>query len=455
MKKLLGIAAVSILIILVSIYGIVTTSDETKTRPNIVVIMADDQRWDMIQYMPNVMKLADEGITFTNSFVSTPLCCPSRASFLTGQYAHTHEVLTNEPPYGGVQRFNDNETLPVWLKEAGYTTGLVGKYLNGYERILPYVAPGWDEWQVIDGMHFYAYNMSENGIIRTFGDSESDYSTDILTDKALHFIQNAEQPFFLLFTPIAPHVDAHTPFPIPAQRHVGTCDDIKRTKPPNFNEWDVDDKPKWVKNRPILGRSDRNYLDTLWREQICSLKAVDEAVAKILNALRAESENTVIIYTSDNGYALGEHRLRGKKNCIYEECNRVPLIISYSKLTKRGIQLDELVQNIDLAPTIAELAHTSPAIMINGKSLLTLINNPEAKWSDSILIEYFFRGGTKQHNATAVRDMQFKYVELSTGERELYDMLNDPYELKNKIHDEAYSSIVEQWKGVLEELKLE
>jgi arylsulfatase A-like enzyme len=416
--------------------------------PNIIVIISDDQRWDTIDFMPTVKnKLAEQGIKFTNSFVTTPLCCPSRASFLTGQYVHNHGVLTNKPPEGGALKFDDASTIATWLKGAGYSTSFVGKYLNGYADMSPYIPAGWDDWHVFRSPGYYSYTLNENLIHYTFGTSEGDYSTDVLKDRALEFIRNAKQPFFLLFAPFAPHV-SDTLFPLPAPRHVGKCGSLDPHRPPNFNEVDVSDKPSWVNELPLLKKSGIKEVDKLRKNQICSLKAVDEAIDSIVN--EAETDNTVIIFTSDNGFLLGEHRIKQGKQCIYEECARVPLIIKYPKLISGPRESDKLVLNIDLAPTIAELSGAIPNIQVDGKSLMPILSDLDNEWRSDILLEYYFRTGPY---TSAVRSMQFKYVELGTGERELYDLTNDPYELNNIVNDPAYFSIIEQLEERLAQLK--
>src|SRR3989344_6521810 len=437
------LTAVIVLSILVGFAFFVTpVKGQVGPKPNIIVIETDDQRWHTIDYMPTVKnRLIGEGITFTNSFVTPSLCCPSRSSFLTGLYAHNHGVLTNSYPDGGVEKFNDNSTLATWLKGAGYSTSLIGKYLNGYgnNRNPPFIPPGWTNWHVFLGTKYYDYDLYENGVTNHFGSTAADYSTDVLRDRAVRFIQNAKEPFFLWFTPFAPHAK-----PIAAPRHVGTCDSLAIPKTPATNEMDVSDKPLWVRKLPLQGIG---AVTSPARSQICTLKAVDEAVAAILSTLGTKLNNTVVIFTSDNGMSWMDHRW-GSKPCIYEGCNRVPLVIRYPKLIPTATVNDKLVLNIDLAPTIAQLSGVAPASLVNGQSLVPLLSNPSADWRSDFLIEYV--GGN-----FAVRNKQYKYVELGTGDKELYDLTVDPYELTSQHNNPAYASIINTLHTRLLELKAE
>jgi len=427
----------------------------TDTRPNIVVIYTDDQHWNTLDYLPNVMhRLAAEGIEFTNSFVTTSLCCPSRASFLSGQYTHNHGVWENIPPNGGVESFNDTSTLATSLKDAGYSTSFVGKYLNGYWRIPDYIPPGWDDWNVFVEAGFYNYKLNENGIFKDYGFGVSDYSTDVFKDLAVNFIQSADSPFFLMMSPLAPHTDVFLGRPIPAPRHEGTCDGLPLHRPPSYNEDDISDKPSFIKRIPLWDEMRTDLVDKFREDQICTLKAVDDAIASILDALGPELDNTVIIFTSDNGYLWGEHRLE-KKWRFYDEASRVPLVIRYPKLIPENVTNNDLVLNIDIAPTIAELAGASLTIPVNGNSLVSLLNGED--WRDDFLMEQNRNG-----EQAGVRTLQFKYVEhIMVGgnegrnEFEFYDLLVDPYELNNEINNPVYSEIIDNLAQRLEELKLE
>lgn len=431
---------------------------DNDNRPNIIVVMTDDQRWDTVQYMPNVLNLASKGVTFSNSFATTALCCPSRSTFLTGLYAHHHGVWTNEPPFGGAKLFNDSSTLATSLQDSGYRTALIGKYLNGYWSMSPYIPPGWDEWQVsvptvpIEPKYgYYDYKLNENGQERFYGNSEAEYSTDVLRDKAIAFIQSSSsdgRPFFLWFTPYA----SHSPN-IPAPRHVGSCNGIPIEKLPSFGESDVSDKPPWIAQKPVFDDARVSSIERDNRAQICSLKAVDDAVGAITAALGPEIDNTVIIFTTDNGYIWGEHRIQNK-NQVYEEAIRVPLIMhSPNLLTSSSLTpviIDKLVANIDLAPTIADLANVTLETQVDGMSLLPLINDQGVAWRDKIIIEQTREEGSTRVNASAVRTSEYKlvqYVEHETNSllaREFYDLSLDPYELDNSINDPQYAQIIDE-----------
>jgi N-acetylglucosamine-6-sulfatase len=405
--------------------------------PNVVVIMTDDQRADSLQFMPILQsKLADSGITFTNSFVTTPLCCPSRASFLTGQYAHNHGVLVNNGPRGGLENFDDSETLATLLDGAGYNTALIGQYLDGYGDLLDrgesYIPPGWDEWFILNHA-YYDFATDENGEITRWEDV---YSTDLLREKAVDFIASALPggPFFLWLTTTAPHDPA-----IAATRHQGTCDELEIAQPPSFNEADIEDKPAWVQEARLRGeRGVAKSLDDE-RDAICTLKAVDEAVGAIVDALEPELNRTLVVFTSDNGLLTLEHRLSFKEN-IYEEAIRVPLVVRYPPAGS-GTN-DRLVLNIDLAPTILTAAGLEVPSTVDGEPIGEV-------GRDDFLIEIFDEG----HPGYAVRTTRYKYHELASGEVELYDLEVDPYELENVADGPAYSAIRAALATRLAELK--
>lgn len=413
-------------------------------RPNVIVIETDDQRWDTVDYMPTVKnRLVAEGVAFSNSFVTTSLCCPSRASFLTGRYAHNHGVWDNAPPNGGVTEFQDSSTLATWLKGGGYTTSFIGKYLNGYPGISPYIPPGWDDWHA--SLKRYNSVFNDNGVINSY----SDYSTDVMRDLAISFIDRAQKPFFLWLTPHAPHADGRYPKPpIVAPRHANSCEGLPLHRPVSFNEEDVSDKPTFVKNTPLMSELQIAELDTFRKAQICSLKAVDEAIAAILDSLGTELDNTVIIFTSDNGYLWGEHRL-AQKDKSYEESIRVPLVIRYPMLIAAGQTNSKLVLNIDLAPTIAALAGVNVPTNVNGRSLLPLFTSPANSWRDAVLIEH-------RMTKFGVRTERYKYVDYTdTGEKEFYDLALDPFELDNAVNNSSYATVISDLANRLGLLKNE
>ena len=417
-------------------------------RPNIVLILTDDQRFDTIDtthsidgvtpVMPTVMsEIVGKGVSFQNSFVTTDLCAPSRSSLLAAKYSHTTGVHTNGGKDGGFGVFDDSSTVAVWLHDAGYHTGIYGKYLNGYGPAAPYQAPGWDEWHVFKNVAYFNYTLVENGTEVAFGSADTDYSTDVLRDRAVQFIQNApaNQPFFLYFVPKAPHGPA-----TPAPRHVGSFSGIPPWRPPNYNEADVSDKPAWVQAIPPWGPTKRANNDTFNQMQLECLQAVDEAVAALLQALqdKGQLDNTIIIYASDNGYSWGSHRWEPKQ-CPYEECMRVPLAIRYKPLaplprTEPGFGL-----NIDHGETLAELGGAIADPGVEGMSMVRLLDGTVPTWRDDFLEEHW---NGKIPTYAQVRGTPWKYTEYQTDSPELYDETTDPFELTNVVTDPANAGTV-------------
>ena len=409
-------------------------------QPNIILIMTDDQPQFTIDFMPIVQeRLVQDGVLFPNAFTTTPLCCPSRASILTGQYAHTHGVLTNRLPNGGATIFDDSSTLAVWLQDAGYKTSYIGKYLNGYSDMQPqgYIPPGWENWQVfLDGpppKRFYRdYTMAENGELVQYGDSEKDFSNNVLTEMALDFIHSSkDEPFFLVVGYYAPH----QPFDFAAEFSdtFRTDEQFSARRPPNFNEEDVSDKPIWLQNVEL---TDGNRVDQISQRSLRSLMSVDQGIKEMLAALECigQLENTAVIYISDNGVTAGEHRLANAKNCPYEECIKMPFVMHYPKVTSAAFVNDSFVLNIDIAPTIAEIAGVPIPDSVEGESLLSLLVGDKEDWRDQVLIEHWSgEEGLSAQIPTyqAVRTSQWKYVRYENGEAELYDLIADPFELEN------------------------
>jgi arylsulfatase A-like enzyme len=426
-------------------------------RPNIVFILTDDQRFDTIglthsidgstPVMPTVQhEIVDKGVSFINSYVTTDLCAPSRSSLLAGKYSHTTGVHDNGGPDGGFAVFDDASTLPVWLQAAGYHTGIYGKYLNGY--VAPYIAPGWDEWHVFKNVAYFNYTLVENGTEVAFGSADADYSTDVLRDKAVQFIQDSstQQPFFLYFAPKAPHGPA-----TPAPRHAGSFSGIPPWRPPNYNEADVSDKPAWLQGIAPWTADQMATHDTFNQMQLECLQAVDEAVAAILQALVAtgQDKNTMIIYASDNGYSWGSHRWEPKQ-CPYEECMRVPLAVRYAPLaplprTESGFGL-----NIDHAETLSELAGATPDPGVEGMSMVQLLDGTTPTWRADFLEEHW---NGKITTYAQVRGDPWKYTEYTTNESELYNEPNDQFELTNVVTDPDNAAVAAALAQRLRELR--
>ena len=398
--------------------------------PNVVLIIADDMRYDSLWVMSSLNRLAERGVTFTHFYVTTPLCCPSRASIMTGLYARHHGVRANHPPDGGMEGFDDRSTLATWLQAAGVRTGLVGRYLNGYQST--YVPPGWDSWfgmwQTSETLGNYNnYRVTDNGVQRYYGGGADAYSTRVLGQKALEFLQ-AEQsrPFMLMLTPRAPHAPA-TPDPLDS----GTFKDRDLPLSPAFDEQDVSDKPTFIRDYALMLPKDKERAGLLRRRQLESLLSVDRVVDGIVEALRADGrlDQTWIMFTSDNGLAIGEHRLDSLKQCVYEECVRQPLVVIPPGGLAEPRTDDHLVANIDLAPTIAGVMGAEAGGPFDGHSLLPLLDDPLAPWRDGLVLEQW--RGDVDKGFVAIRTADRKYVRYENGEEELYDEAADPYELQS------------------------
>lgn len=409
------------------------------TKPNIVLILTDDQTFESLSKMPYTNGRSD-WIRFGNAFHNNPLCCPSRATILTGEYSHHTGVENNNQ----TANFKESSTVATWLKDAGYQNGLFGKYFNDYPFGKGYYVPaGWSRWASMNN-GYYNYTLYDNlNGVENHGSAPEDYSTDVLANKTTDFINQATGPFFAYFAPYAPH-SARTPAP----RHANTFIGTPVTHSPNYNEGDVSDKPAYVKNTIKVKTA---QVDEDRRKQYRSLLAVDEAVQNIFNTLEAKGvlDNTVVIYTTDNGYMYGEHRL-GKKRCEYEECIKAPLLIRYPGQNARTIS--NLVSNVDLAPTIGAIAGATVPSGRDGRNLMELVQGTFTSWRTGILIRNKGAPGTilagidGDEEATTptywgIRTERYKYVELDTGEKELYDLSIDPYELSNKANKEAYRQI--------------
>jgi arylsulfatase A-like enzyme len=437
--------------------------DGGDARPNVVVIMSDDQTAASHSVMTRTNELlGDKGATFANSFVNWPVCCPSRATFLTGQYAHNHQVLGNVPPFGGFGRLDTSETLAVWLQRAGYDTTHIGKFLNGYENSAVGAPPGWSQWNGTKRTYvFYGEQLFVDGQLVTYGTTNEDpdipaapqtYSTDVFTDLAVDTINRkapARQPFFLSLAYLAPHSGGPNSGRCagsakPAIRHKGIYDSEPLPEPPSFNEADVTDKPQGIAGRPPLTTNQIANAARNYRCRLESLHAVDEGVDRIVQALRAQGEldDTLIIYTADNGFFHGEHRIQTGKNRVYEEAIRVPLLMRGPGVPE-GVTVNELAINADIAATALDAAGAAAGRAQDGRSLLGLAEHPERRRGRELLIEQFTgdddEDGQPGVAYVAIRTSHLKYVENGTGEIELYDLDADPYELTNLAGDPAYA----------------
>jgi N-acetylglucosamine-6-sulfatase len=421
-------------------------------RPNIVVLMTDDQTLDSMAVMPKTRALiGGEGTTFTRSFVNYSLCCPSRSTLYTGQYAHNHGVITNTPPLGGFTRLDTTNWLPLWLQAAGYRTMHVGKFLNGYGRDAPpSVPPGFSDWHgTVDPSTYgyYDYTVFENGVPRTY---PGVYSTDFIATRADELIAAAApaaQPFFMSVAFVAPHSgqprEADDPpgiaTPAVAPKYANAFASLPLPTPPSFNEADMSDKPLALQARPAITAVRALRMQEAYQQRLESLLSVDDAVESIVSALRGtgELDNTLILFTSDNGFFAGEHRVATGKVLAYEPSIRLPLLMRGPGVPV-GATAGQLVTNADLAPTILDAAEAKPGRVEDGRSLLELVGDPGVEWGRELLLE----GGNAQGlTFTGLRNYRWKYIEHTDGEVELYDLERDPYELQSLHPDPAFAGI--------------
>jgi N-acetylglucosamine-6-sulfatase len=491
-------------------------------QPNFVVIQTDDQTLDSlyatvnsggvpVPVMPNTLALlADKGVTLNRYYVSYPLCCPSRVSLLTGRYAHNHNVRGNVQPNGGYLGFSFrgayNHNLAVWLQQVGYRTIHIGKFLNGYGDE-PFdngttVPPGWSAWHTVlkaDTDHyFYGYKLNDNGVIDgPFGDSgswetreygERDdfgcptaplngkpclYATDLFNRIATEEMLGtpAEKPFYLQLDYTAPHGDFRRPAgPEPATRHYDTLAGapLPHTKAQGVNEGNVADKPRFIREAPFLSPTELHTYRVYYEKQLESLRSIDEGVKQVVDTLGYlhRLRNTYIIFTSDNGFFFGQHRLVGGKFLAYEPSTHLPFLMRGPGI-KPGSETGELAANIDIAPTILELAHATADKSIDGRSLVPYVTDTSLRSRRPILFESFVETNDVEANghepveraatsarASASRDPgatasitappkdyegirlgPYKYIEWPDGEKELYDITKDPYELNNIVRD--------------------
>lgn len=438
-------------------------------KPNILFILTDDQDMNLgsLDYMPNLKKLiSDEGAFFENYFVNMSLCCPSRSTILRGQNIHNHGVISNSPPTGGYEKFfalgDENSTIGTWLQSAGYRTGFFGKYLNGYPlpKEKKHVPKGWNMWcspNAGNPYSSYNYDLNINGKTERHGKKPVDYITDVISEKTNSFINQSiksNQPFFAYVATYAPHGPSN-----PAPRHLKLFNDLKAPRLPNFNEEDIIDKPLRIAILDPLTKKQIDTLDEQFRNRVRSLQAVDEMIARFVKTLeeRNQLDNTYIFFTSDNGFHLGEHRLLAGKLTEFEEDLRVPLIVRGPGITKQTLIKDFLTGNTDLAPTFAEIAGAQTPDFVDGRSLIPVLKESWriTRWRKAYLIEQLTDSkeetlrssdlsGTLEPKDemeakkeisllafTGLRTMRYKYVELLSGEVELYDLSVDPYELQN------------------------
>jgi N-acetylglucosamine-6-sulfatase len=425
-------------------------------RPNVILIDTDDMNvTDMFVMRHTLALLGAHGTTFNNSYVSYPLCCPSRATQLTGQYAHNHGVLTD-------QRFTDldsSNTLAVWLNRAKYRTAMVGKYLNGYGVVDPRQVPqGWRQWFGLTGgteQKRYGFKLNENGKVHNYPRKPANYIDYVLGSKVNGLLKQwapSPKPFFLYYNPNNPHGEKGTPIwstrdPEPAPQYLGRLGDIPAPRPPNFDERDVSDKPQQIQDIPRLTDLDKADIDRRYRGRLESLFSVDDEIKKIVGLVRkyGDKRKTFFIFTSDNGLELGAHRIEFK-DYLYEESERVPLIIRGPGVPQ-NVSRDQLVANIDIAPTIVAITKAQPARVMDGIDLLPLTLDPNVANNRTLLFESFDIG------SFGVRRGPWSYNIYSDGEDELYNLDDDPYQLESLAGDPGLASLRASLKAELERLR--
>src|SRR4051794_38061936 len=474
-------------------------SPAASSKPNVIMFTTDDQTVrDMIAMPKTQALIGSQGANFPHAYVSMSLCCPSRITVQTGEYAHNHGVMGNTPPQGGYGRFNDKNDLPVWLQSAGYRTIHIGKMPNGFgtETNETYVPPGWGPFNGGNGpgefygfikpaSAYFGFALDQNGVLKQY--SPTDYQTDVYGDLAVdriddHFTNHASSPLYMQVQFFAPHDPAD-----PAPRHAGAFATSLLPIDPSFNEKNVKDKPGWIRAIRRFGPGLIAKIQTRYQHRLESLLAVDDAIQRIVDELSAKGEldNTYILFTSDNGFMQGQHRLHQGKFAPYEPSIRVPLMIRGPGIPAGG-QPRALVWNGDITSTILKIADAQPDLTQDGRSLLPYARDPNLRSTRAILIETGPPGATNEagtpvsaasgnrvhfskyvknldqdHTAQiaraivapryrAIRTGRYLLVKYSDGSRELYDLKRDPLELKSKNKDPRYFAA---GKYLLNELK--
>ena len=446
---------------------------------NVIFILSDDHRFDFMGFTgkvpwlqtPNMDRLAKEGSYFRNTFVTTALCSPSRASILTGLYSHTHTVVDNAAPDPPELIF-----FPQYLQKAGYKTSFFGKWHMGADSDAP--RPGFDHWESFRGQGDY-YNPTLNINGKQIAYKDSTYVTDLLTEHAMEWLKNREKdkPFFLYLSHKAVHAEFH-----PAKRHRGLYKDKPLPQPPSFKTSDTQVKgkrnpssvkregdsgapwsgeeyygkgrtPDWQKmQRESWHGVDYMYdgtisFDDFYRRYCESLLAVDESIGKVLAFLDEAglAESTLVIYMGDNGFSFGEHGLIDKRH-FYEESVKVPFLVRCPELFQGGRTRDELIQNIDVAPTILEVAGIEKPEHMHGNSIIPLLTNKSTKWRDRIFYEYYWEYDFPQTPTMhGVRTERYKLIRYHGvwDTNEFYDLKEDPYEMNNLIASPEHQELIE------------
>jgi N-acetylglucosamine-6-sulfatase len=425
----------------------VMPSGQHPARPNFVFVLTDDLSWNLISHMPHVLAMQKAGTTMSRYYVVDSLCCPSRSAIFTGEYPHDDGVYTNGGSDGGYTAYNANGDQPrsfaVALQKAGYRTAFMGKYLNGYRPSLDPPAPGWDVWDVAgNGYPEFDYTLNQNGKLRHYGHQANDYLTDVLAGKASSFISSSAssgQPFMLEVATFAPHY----PY-TPAPRHAHAAAGIGYPKTKAYDRLPVN-PPSWLKGRAPLSRAEQLSMQRIYRMRVAADMSVDDMVSRLENELRARglAKNTYFVFSSDNGFHMGEYRLHPGKQTAFDTDIRVPLIVTGPGVPA-GHVVSQLASNIDLCPTFETLAAVRVPPTVDGASLAGLWHGQvPPDWRRALLIEHHgpddSPGDPDRQNAAsadppsyeAVRTATALYVRYSNGEQEYYNTVTDPDELDN------------------------
>ncbi|SDW79546.1 Arylsulfatase A [Amycolatopsis xylanica] len=448
-----------IVVVLVALLAWVTgtqampAAPSAAARPNVVFVLTDDLSWNLIAHMPQVRRLQADGVTFNDYTVTDSLCCPSRSSIFTGRFPHDTGVFTNGGADGGFGYFHghgeEKQTFATALQSSGYRTAMMGKYLNGYlpadtqGGTQPYVPPGWSEWDVGgNGYQEFDYDLNENHKVVHYGNRPQDYMVDVLAGKGANFIADsaaAHQPFLLEIATFAPHAP-YTPAPRDADSFPG----LTAPRGPAFDTLPAD-APPWLAGRAPLTGAEKTAIDSGFRKRVQAVQSVD----RMLTTLRAAvtkagvAGDTYVVFSSDNGYHMGQYRLNPGKMTAFDTDIRVPLVVAGPGVTP-GSTSTAQVQNIDLAPTFQSLAGTAVPSTVDGRSLAPLLHGGSgAGWRTTSLVEHHGPDALPDDpdlpapnsgnppTYSAIRTGVYTYVEYSDGSREYYDRTTDPHQLHN------------------------
>jgi N-acetylglucosamine-6-sulfatase len=420
---------------------------EKAGKPNIVLVLADDLSMNLLRAMPEVRRMMSEGLTFSRYFVSNSLCCPSRTSILTGKFPHNTGVIANQGRDGGFEAFNRNgnnrQTFAVALENRGYVTALLGKYLNGYHPRRDDAPIGWSHWAVAgDGYDNFDYTLNHDGAMDEHGHRPQDYLTDVIGRIGRNIIVDAgRRPFMIEFATFAPH----GPF-TPAPRDENAFPGARVPRTPAFGARPGPDAPPWLRDVPVLGPSAIREIDEKYRLRLQSVVSIDRLIKDVRDTLSARglADETYVVFTSDNGFHLGEYSLRSGKKTAFDVDINVPLVI-VGPGVPRGRVVDEIVQNVDLCPTFRDLAGAPDAREINGRSLVPFLRGQSpGDWRNAALIEHHredrnpndpddqdrFDGDPPDY--AAMRLKHALYVEYKGGAIEYYDLRRDKHQLHNR-----------------------